>query len=101
MIMLSKKEIIKKAENYVKSMEEDGKDKFSLLYDLIIEKDYGIVFFYNTLKYYKTKNEKYNILIGNAPFLIEYKSGNIIDFGTSRAEEYYIKEYEAGRWPVK
>lgn len=99
--MISKKHLKEIAEKYVNEMEKRGEIKLSILYDLSIEKDYGTIFFYNTLKYYQTKDEKENILVGNAPFLVEKETGKIIDFGTARSEEYYIKEYEAGRYPVK
>jgi hypothetical protein len=89
------------AEKNVNEMEKRGEIKLSILYDLSIEKDYGTIFFYNTLKYYQTKDEKENVLISNAPFLVEKETGKIIDFGTARSEEYYIQEYEAGRWPMK
>lgn len=100
-MMKTRNEIEEIAKKYVSKMESEGDIRLSLLYDLSIEKDYGIVFFYNTLKYYETKDEKENILVGNAPFLVEKKTGNIIDFGTARSEEYYLKEYEAGRWPLR
>ncbi len=98
--MLTKNKITEIAENYVIEMENKGDLKLSLLYDLSIEKDYGTIFFYNTLKYYNSKDERENILVGNAPFLVEKEKGNIIDFGTARSEDYYIQEYEAGRWPI-
>jgi hypothetical protein len=31
--------------------------------------------------------------------LVENKTGKIIVFGTNRSIEYYIQEYESGRWP--
>jgi len=38
---------------------------------------------------------------GNSPFLVGNKTGNIIKFGTSESDDYYIAKYEAGRSPVK
>jgi NADP-dependent 3-hydroxy acid dehydrogenase YdfG len=33
------------------------------------------------------------------PILVENKAGKIVVFGSSRGLDYYIEEYEAGRWP--
>lgn len=95
--MLTEQEVIEIAAHYVK--------KRSTKYDLVIldneaiKKPYGMIFFYNTRKFNETRNPDDNTLLGNAPFLVEYKTGKIIIFGTSRSDEYYIEEYEAGRWP--
>ncbi|WP_165590516.1 hypothetical protein [Chryseobacterium aquaticum] len=40
-----------------------------------------------------------NTLLGNTPFLVENKVGKIVVFGSSRGLDYYIEEYEGGRWP--
>lgn len=95
--MLTEQEVIEIATNYVK--------KRSTKYDLVIldneaiKKSYGMIFFYNTRKFNETRNADDNTLLGNAPFLVENNTGKIIVFGTSRSDEYYIDEYEAGRWP--
>lgn len=99
--MLTENLILEIANNYLKKLANDIKIELAILHDLSIKKPYGIIFFYNTKKYFETKDDKDNTLVGNAPFLIEYKNGSIIDFGTNRSEEYYIKEYEAERWPTK
>ncbi|WP_143883178.1 hypothetical protein [Chryseobacterium binzhouense] len=99
--MLTEELILEIANDYLKKLVGEEKIELAILHDLSIKKPYGIVFFYNTKKYYESRDDKDNTLVGNAPFLIEYEKGNIIDFGTNRSEEYYMGEYEAGRWPVK
>lgn len=97
--MLTDKEILKKAGDFLKEIEEEAEIELSLN-EKVIKKPYGNIFFYNTSKYYRTKNEKYNTLAGNAPFLVERETGKIIEFGTAYNLEDYILEYEAGRWPI-
>lgn len=71
-----------------------------LLEDHIIERSYGYVFFYTTKAKFEDPESEIDI-VGNAPFIVERKSGRIIEFGTARSSVYYIEEYEAGRWPFK
>lgn len=96
--MLTENKILEIANNYVKSFEEEIGMELTIPHESIIKKPYGNIFYYITKKYYETRNDKYG-LAGNAPFLVENTTGNIIDFGTARSIEYYLKEYEAGRYP--
>lgn len=98
--MLSEKELLEKAEIYIKEIENESKIPLVLGYDITIKKDYGSIFFYTSKQFLETGDFKYAVA-GNAPFLIEKKTGNIIEFGTSEPYEYYMSEYEAGRWPIK
>lgn len=98
--MLTAEDMLKIASNYIKSFENEVGLELKIIENFSITKKYGTVFFYTTKKYFDTKDDKYGIA-GNAPFLVENKTGNIIEFGTNRSEEYYIHEYEAGRWPLK
>lgn len=58
----------------------------------------SLVLYFNSKKYVEDKIEKAK-LIGCSPFLVEYKTGKVIVFGTNRSIDYYIKEYEEDRWP--
>ncbi len=97
--MLSKEKVLERAELFLKEIGKESQIELSIVYESIIRKEYGDIFFYTKKKYYETKDEKYNTIAGNAPFLIEYKSGRIVEFGTSQPITYYIQEYEEGRWP--
>jgi predicted oxidoreductase (fatty acid repression mutant protein) len=99
--MLSKDKVLEIAENYLKEIEEESEIELSIVYESTIYKEYGDIFFYTKKKYYETKDERYNTLAGNAPFLVEKKTGKIIEFGTSFSLEAYIKAYETGEWPRK
>ncbi|GGB80289.1 hypothetical protein GCM10007424_20500 [Flavobacterium suaedae] len=96
--MLTEQEILNIANSEIKRIENDSKIETVLINELIIKKPYGNIFFYTSKKYYETRNEKYAVA-GNAPFLVEKETGNIVVFGTAHTEDYYIEEYEAGRWP--
>ncbi|WP_213277322.1 hypothetical protein [Chryseobacterium indologenes] len=96
--MLTEQQVIEIAKNYVKERKEKSGLDLVILDNEAIKKPYGIIFFYNTKKYNDTRNDDDNTLLGNAPFLVENKTGNIVVFGTSKSEEYYIQEYEAGRF---
>lgn len=96
--MLTEQEIIEIAKDYLKKKEQKGGIKLDIIETLSIKKNYGIIFSYNSKEYIETKDEGAR-LIGNSPFLVENKTGKIVVFGTNRSDEYYIQEYEAGRWP--
>ncbi|MCU7617717.1 hypothetical protein NZ698_10955 [Chryseobacterium sp. PBS4-4] len=97
--MLTEQEVIQIAENYVIERSQKSGLNLIILEDRCIKKPYGMIFRYNTKKYNETRNDDDNTLLGNAPFIVENSNGKIILFGTGREIEYYIKEYEAGRWP--
>ena len=98
--MLTKNEINRIAQEQVLDIQAKVKIDLIILHEETIYKEYGNVFFYTSKKLLETNDDKYAIA-GNAPFLIENKTGKIIVFGTAHIEDYYIKEYEAGRWPIK
>ena len=64
-----------------------------LILDETIEKLYGWVLFYTSEKWLITGDMAYAIA-GNAPFLVEKKTGDVVTFGTAHSTEFYIEEYE-------
>jgi len=97
--MLTEMEILEIANKYIELVEKESKMETIILYEETIKKPYGNIYFYTSKKLYETGDDRYAVA-GNAPFLVEKETGNIIVFGTARTEDYYIKEYEAGRWPL-
>ncbi|UMY66463.1 MULTISPECIES: YrhB domain-containing protein [unclassified Flavobacterium] len=97
---LSEVQMLKIANDFIKQFEEGVGLELVILTDLLIRTQHGTVFFYTSKKYLETQEDIYGIA-GNAPFLVEKNTGNIIEFGTNRSEAYYLAEYEAGRWPLK
>ncbi|SFN64379.1 Immunity protein 35 [Chryseobacterium oleae] len=96
--MLTEKEILEIANKYVNLIEKESKIEMIIVPYRTLEKPYGFIYSYTSKKLFETKDDRYAIA-GNAPFLIEKETGNIIVFGTANVREYYIEEYEAGRWP--
>ncbi|WP_051891001.1 YrhB domain-containing protein [Chryseobacterium sp. JM1] len=96
--MLTENEILEIAKKYIALIEKESKIEIVLIDKKIAKKSYGTIFFYTSKKWLETGDDRYAIA-GNAPFLIESETGNIIEFGTAHMPNYYIEEYEAGRWP--
>ena len=96
--MLTDKEMLEIAHNFIESFEQKVGEKLVLPEELIIKRPYGFYFIYHSKKYWETKDWEEKLL-GNAPFLVEKETGKIIEFGTSRSMDEYIKEYEAGKFP--
>jgi hypothetical protein len=95
--MLTDNEMTAIAEKYISDTCKDLQFEVVLLTAYTIKKSYGNIYVYNSKKYIETDDYRY-CLLGNAPFLVENKTGNIVVFGTSHQKNYYIQEYEAGRW---
>jgi hypothetical protein len=96
--MLTENELIKIANDYVTSLEDEVGETLIVPDELMIKKSYGIYCKYHSKIYYETKDSIHKLL-GNAPFLVENKTGKIVEFGTAHNIDFYIKEYEAGRYP--
>lgn len=65
----------------------------TILDELTIERPFGWVFFYADLRYVET-GEFRNMLGGNAPFIIDRASGEIVPTGTSHHIDHYVVYYE-------
>ncbi|MDR2237386.1 MAG: YrhB domain-containing protein [Chryseobacterium sp.] len=93
--MLTDKDMLAIAERYLKK-KENGKDIEIIIYpDGIMKKSYGNIYHYNSKEYILTGNFNKS-LVGNAPFLVEKKTGRVVNFGTAAGLEDYIKSYEDG-----
>lgn len=95
--MLTEQEVIEIANNHIKMFEGEVGELVAPK-EAMIKKNYGIYFRYVLKIYYEMRDERYNTLLGNAPFLVKNNDGKIIEFGTLGNLDYYIKEYEAGRY---
>lgn len=103
--MLSREQAQKKVE--VKINEPDPywpeKPKIVVLEELTIEREWGWVFFYQSSEYIETQNFN-SQLVGNAPYIVNKLSRELIETGTAFSIEYYINEYEKQippSWPVE
>ena len=95
--MLTEQEILERADAYLSSLEIGTDLGLIIGHDHTIKKSYGQVFFYNSKKFIETNNFEY-ALAGNAPFLVENKTGRVVIFGTLKEIGSYIEEYESGTW---
>ncbi|VXC31297.1 MULTISPECIES: hypothetical protein [Chryseobacterium] len=96
--MLAEQEVIAIAKNYVLERSQNWELELAIAEEYSIQNNSGIIFYFNSKKYVEDKIEKAK-LIGCSPFLVENNTGKVIVFGTNRSIDYYIKEYEEGRWP--
>lgn len=96
--MLTENELMIIAESNVKEIEKEAKIALLIVHQQTIKKSYGNIFFYTSKKFFETQDDKYAVA-GNAQFLVENKTGDIVEFGTAMGIDYYLAEYEAGRWP--
>lgn len=98
--MLTEKKILEIAEKFIKNIEKETGIETVLIKQETIRKTYGNIYFYTSKKYYETRDDKYAVA-GGGPFLVEKETGKVIQFGSSQTEEYYIKRYEEGKWPIR
>ena len=68
-------------------------DQCVILEEETIEKEWGWVFFYQSKKYIET-DDIGEILTGNAPYIVNKKSGQLHVTGTTEDIEHYINEFE-------
>ena len=72
---------------------EVTKVELAIIDDETIETEYGWVFFYQTRDYLKT-GDFADTLVGNAPYIVNKYTGEVIETGTAYPIEDYIAEYE-------
>ena len=58
-----------------------------------IEKEWGWVFFYQSRLYMETNNFT-EMLTGNAPYIVNKHTGDVVITGTAYPLDFYIQEYE-------
>ena len=62
----------------------------------IEEKSFGYVFFYQSVDFIKT-NSFSSRLVGNSPFIINSRTGEIYTLGTAHPVDFYLEEYEKNK----
>lgn len=92
--MITEAEAREKAQNEIDSFDQPEDDRYIILDESTISKDWGWVYFYTSEKWHTTKELSYAVA-GNAPFIIEKTTGSLIVTGTAEPVENYIKRYEA------
>jgi hypothetical protein len=96
--MLTEKEMIAIAENRIKYLSKKTKIEAVIVHEETIRKKYGMIFEYTSKAWLEDPDNFSLAIAGNSPFLVEKETGNIVVFGTYANTQYFIDEYEAGRW---
>jgi hypothetical protein len=79
----------------LQSILDDLDDTMDVLYEDIIEKDYGWIFFTDSKEFIRTGDFMHSC-IGSGGTLVEKKTGNHISFGSAYPLEQNLKIYEKG-----
>jgi len=93
--MLNYEDAIATAEKELANVDDlpEG-DSLVLLLQHTIERPFGWVFFYTSRLHRETGEVRY-ALAGNAPLIVNRRSGEVVTTGTALPVEQYIAEYEA------
>ena len=94
MISKSKaKELVAK-ELEIKNQNHNDDLELVVLDEETIEKEWGWVFFYQNKKYLESGDFR-DMVGGNASYIVNKYTGELIVTGTAHEIEYYIEEYES------
>jgi len=69
-------------------------DRWEVFADRTLERSFGWVVFYGSHLHRETGRAEYAVA-GNAPFIVNRRTGEIVVLGTARPIENYLLEYEA------
>lgn len=90
--MITKEQATNIANEYILERSKRGKHILQLMLERTIEFELGWVFFYQTKEFIETR-DRMKALIGNAPIIINKKTGEIKVTGTAHHINRYIIEY--------
>jgi hypothetical protein len=94
--MINIEQAKKIAEEYVNKDYYVEGDRLIVVNEETIEKEYGWVFFFDSLKHLETGDDSY-LVAGNAPVVVEKNDGGIHVLATVPPLERWIDQYEAQR----
>jgi len=69
-------------------------EEWVILDEHTIEKSWGWVFFYDSRDYTKSGDPTFQVL-GNAPYIVNKETGEVVTTGTAEEIDVYIARYEA------
>lgn len=84
------------ADQYINKLYQVEGDRLVIVDKETIEKEYGWIFFYDSLKHIETGDDIY-MVAGNGPLIVEKKDGSIYTLPTAPPLEHWIAQYEAQR----
>ena len=68
-------------------------DRLIVLEEETIEKEYGWIFFYTSRQFIETGDLNY-LVAGNAPIVVNRRTGNLTWLGTAEPLDNYVRNYE-------
>ena len=77
----------------IDELSQEVEEPLVIVDENLIEKPFGWVFFYNSKKFIDSGEAKY-MLMGNAPFIFNRFTGEVVVTGTAYPIEKYISLYE-------
>lgn len=90
---MDKSKAEKLAKKYVSQQQKGTNCELQLLKEFTEEEEFGWIFFYDSKKYIETEDPAFAVG-GNAPFIIDAKTGALEVTGTAYSTEYYIELYK-------
>jgi hypothetical protein len=81
------------ARDFVHRLEVEAGEELMLLDDVVLQRSFGWVFFYNTKRFLKTKSAR-DALAGNGPLLVDKTRSRVVQLGTAHPVEEYLEYYE-------
>jgi len=93
--MLTDKDMLEIADQYLERINGSLDDVFLILPELTIKKPYGNIYYFDYKKYLETGNVRDSVF-GSAPFLVEKDKHRIVQFGTAGSLESQLEAYEKG-----
>jgi hypothetical protein len=82
-----------KVEEVLRQEEKKAGFELAVVDELTIDRALGWVFFYTAKKYLETRDPKWEVG-GNAPMLVDRRTGEVHVTGTAENVEWYIERYE-------
>lgn len=92
--MLTDQEMLAIAERFIRRIVDKHIEPIILLEE-IIKKNYGNIYRYQSKEFLLTRDFN-KALGGNAPFLVEKKTGRVVTFASAMRLEDSVKAYENG-----
>ena len=89
---MTEEEAFRKVRPYLAEAMSDDKLEFVVLQDRTLATAFGWVFFYDTKEFVETGDELVRA-VGNAPIIVDAKTGRLHSTGTARPLEYYLELY--------
>lgn len=96
--MIDEKQARQAVVKYLNHSRAAGVPELLVVDQQTIETDFGWVFFYETETYLKSGAFE-DMLLGNAPLIVDQVDGSIHETGTARDIAWYIENYRRFRSP--